>query len=168
MSHRKLILWVLFIVFASAVACRGESTMPRPLTICEILASPGVYDEKTVSVSASVSGDRHSVILEGLACHDDIYLVHKWGQEGVLWKALDDALVRKRTGLDKRTLRVRVIGVFHGSVPIDDRHVKQFEVTSVIEVKFDDDAKGPGNRLDNPSASTLLHESGHVDLPKLQ
>jgi len=163
MRHRQLFLLVLVFAFASAAACRGEGTVPSLLTIFDIVASPGVFDGKTVSVSASVSGDRHSVILEGSPCHQGIFLVHKWGQDGTLWKALDDALVRKRTGLDKRTLRVKVVGVFHGSVPDGDRLVKQIEVTNVLEVKFDEDERGQGSDKAKSPSSTLVHESGHAN-----
>ena len=139
--------------------------MPKVSSVCEVLSSPNDHDGKVIIISATVIGDRHSVVLKDEDCEGGIFMIHKWGQEGAVWKALDSALTRKSTGLDKRTLRVRVSGVFHSAVSDGDRRIRQLEVTDVLEVKFDDDKKIGSEVKAQPSTHALLHESGHVDPP---
>ncbi len=134
---RFLVPFLLLLAFLTAAGSfYSEAQKPKMLTVCDVLSASREYDGKLLSIAGSVLGDRHSVLLDGGNCHGGIFLIHRWGQEGAIWKAFDGALARKRSGLDNRELRIKVIGVFHSSVADGDRLINQFEVLDVLDVRF--------------------------------
>jgi len=141
-----------------------EDTTP----VCKLIEEPTKYENHTVLIDATIVADEHSTVIQGPECGKGVYLSYSVGQSGEKWNALDIALAAKSSGLDKRTLRVKVRGIYHSKVQFYKRSIRQLEVIEVIDVKFEDSKLPTGGDLRTPSASTLLHESGHTDPPKPQ
>jgi hypothetical protein len=106
-------------------------------SVCEIVQNGKALDGQSVFVSSTISADKHTVVMEGPECHLGIYLVHEYNHPGEKWNALDDAVARKGSGLDRRVLRVKVRGIYHNALPDGPRSIRQLKVTDVLEVNFE-------------------------------
>ena len=134
-------------------------------TVCEIVQNPAEYEGQTVLVESTVVASEHATVLEGQRCGKGIYLSYSVGRSGAKWKALDDAIAAKSSGLDKRVLHIKVVGIYRNALQVYKRHIRQLEVTEVIEVEFEHSQKDTNGSASSPSAQTSLHESGHADRP---
>jgi len=123
-------------------------------TVCEVVQNPTEYEGQTVLLESTVVASEHATVLEGQRCGRGIYLSYSVGRPGSKWKALDDAIAAKSSGLDERTLHVKVKGIYHNALPVYKRHIRQLEVIEVLDVEFDDSPKNTGASTSSPSGGS--------------
>jgi hypothetical protein len=114
------------------------STGEAVLSVCSLLENGQWIEGRTVTIQADVIGSQHALVLQGKACGEGIYLVHKWGQKGKTWESFDEALVRESSGLDPRVLLVTVRGVLSGGDVRGASSHRQIKVTKVLSVLLTD------------------------------
>ena len=139
---------LLFSSLASLGKAWGLPASEEARPVCEIISNAKDYDGRSVVIEATVIADMHGTVLEGSECHKGIYLAFASGHPGEKWKALEDAVAAKGSGLDKRVLRVKVRGIYHHALLDGNRHIRQLEATEVLFVSFEGPKKatsdGPG------------------------
>ena len=131
-----------------AAFCLGTVLIPAPLkiaaqqtenlhSVCELVRDPRQFEGKAVVVESTIVADLHSTVLEGPNCGRGIYLSFESRDSPPKWKELAAAVAAKSSGLDKRTLRVRVRGIYHSHLEDGRRHIRQLEMTDVQDVRFE-------------------------------
>jgi hypothetical protein len=125
------------LVCAPLVAAR-DSGGENVYSVCGALKNSAKLNGRTVVIEATLEGDLHSVLLVGEDCGRGIYLAHEWGRPGPEWKALDQAITRRASGLNKSVVGVVVEGVFRSRVPLGRGYIRQLQVSRVLKVRVGD------------------------------
>jgi hypothetical protein len=132
MGVGAFVISIPFVANVQSVISDSEITH----SVCSVTTNSITYDNHEIVVEGTVVGDIHSTVLEGSECGRGMYMVHSYGRPGDKWKAFDDAVAAKSSGLDKRILYVKVRGVYHNALPDGPRNIRQLEVTEVLDVRF--------------------------------
>jgi hypothetical protein len=111
-----------------------ENPTDKSYSVCDVLHDRDALSDRVVTITGTVVGDRHSLVLQGKECGEGIYLIHKWGQTDGNWQEFDRAVARRTSGVEKGTLVVTVQGVYRNRVPTGSGYVRQFQAVRVLKV----------------------------------
>lgn len=151
------------------ILCGVASAQARPepveVELCKVVASPGKYDGKLLSVEGILSPSEHSLVLYSPSCKPREGL--DVGIQAVFppaWDSWPLAKQLQRILRSRKNAHVRVSGTFESGIdrygPDVDRF--RFTITEISSVK----KTPPDGAQMVPATDTLAHESGHVDQPK--
>lgn len=142
-------------LFVSTSETGSAQAQEQVLSVCALVQNAARYENQIVLVESTVLADEHATVLEGQGCRKGVYLAYPTRRTGEKWKALDDALAAKSSGLDRRVLHVEVRGIYHSDLKAYRRNIRQLEVTEVLDVRFEVPEKPTGNQSNMPSAMRL-------------
>ncbi len=119
-SKAAMCLWIALVPSPLKIAAQQSA---EKHTVCELVSDLLHFDGKSVLVESTIVADLHATVLEGSSCGRGIYLSFGRKDSPPKWQELGSAVAAKSTGLDKRTLRVRVRGIYHSNLEDGSRHV---------------------------------------------
>jgi len=169
MKGRDAWLRLLFLLCLMHGVCAvSQEKAATAITVCSIAQSPEQFDNKTVTVRASVQADgQHGSQIYDEACgRFGIVLFVVQGAKGK--DELDSALSWCHRGTRGKLLSGTFTGTFHLKAGTPTGRTIEVQRIDDIVLKSTKTASAtfPTPCPEAPPVNTLLHESGHTDPPK--
>jgi hypothetical protein len=136
LKRSKAAVCLVFVLAPFQLNIAAEQT-EQSHTVCEVVKNPQHFDGKPVVVESTIVADLHATVLQGRSCGRGLYLSFAAKESPPKWRELGDAVAAKSSGLDNRILRVKVRGIYHSNLKAGARHIRQLEMTEVLEVQFE-------------------------------